>query len=93
MDVCERMMDENNPDKKPIKPIVLALIITSLLVLLSITPFLYEEQANPTDPKKKIIDVDCNEEGCRQVCVGYHDVTIIYPMEECEREYSVEIGN
>jgi len=37
------------------------------------------------EPKTQIIEVNCGQDGlCDQICVGYNDISMEFPMEECE---------
>ena len=79
------MSDDNQRFPKS----VIAFFILSLslvLVVLFLIGDIYDSRSfSGIEPKSKIIDVNCHQDGlCEQICVGYNDVSMLYPMEECE---------
>lgn len=76
-------------EKQPFpKSLILVFIISLSLVVVVI--WFVGDMGDPRsfsgiEPKSKIIDVNCRQDGlCEQICVGYNDVSMLYPMEECE---------
>jgi len=79
------MSDEQ---KKPFPKYVIGIFIISLSLVISVILFVGDSgdprSFSGIEPKTKIIPIYCNDGICEIACVGFNDVTIVYPMEECE---------